>query len=79
MWQKMTEGWIWVVAVMDLALSFGVAQLLVHYGWRYGYMLDQPLDASNSVFGYALMFGVTLPVVAFVVSTIGFTPKTNSR
>ena len=64
MWKRMTEGWIWIAAILDLAVSFGLAQLLVHFGWRWSYMMNQPLDASNSILGYAVMFGVFLPIIA---------------
>jgi hypothetical protein len=60
----MSEGWVWVAAAIDLALSIGLAQLLVHFGFRWTYMMDRPLDASNSVLGLTILFGVILPLVA---------------
>lgn len=68
MWNRMTEGWVWIVAVIDLAVSIGVAQLLVHFGVRWSYMMEQPLDASNSVLGFTMLFGLLLPIVALMVS-----------
>lgn len=67
MWKRMTEGWIWVAAVLDLVLSMGLAQVLVHFGVRWSYMMDQPLDASSSVLGLTVLFGVALPIVALAV------------
>lgn len=63
MWKRMTEGWVGIAAVIDLALSIGLAQMLVHFGWRWSYMMDRPLDASNSILGFTVMFGVFLPII----------------
>lgn len=68
MWKRMTEGWVWIAAVIDLAVSIGLAQLLVHFGVRWSYMMEQPLDASNSVLGLTVLFGLLLPLVALLVS-----------
>ena len=64
MWKRLSEGWIWIAAVIDFALSFGLAHLLVHFGVRWSYMMDQPLDASNSILGFTVVFGVFLPFIA---------------
>lgn len=64
MWKRMAEGWVWGATAIDLALSIGLAQLLVHFGFRWTYMMDRPLDASNSVLGLTILFGVILPIVA---------------
>ena len=61
---KMREVWIWVVAIIDLVLSMVLAQYIVHIGWRYSYMLDKPLDASNSILAYTVMIGTLLPFFA---------------
>lgn len=67
MWKRMTEGWVWIAAVIDLAVSIGLAQFLVHFGVRWSYMLERPLDASNSVLGLTVLFGLLLPLVALLV------------
>lgn len=70
MWNRMTEGWLWIAAVIDLAVSIGLAQLLVHFGVRWSYMAEQPLDASNSVLGFTVLFGLLLPIVALLVGAM---------
>lgn len=64
MWKRMAESWVWIAAVVDLAVSLGVAQLLVHFGVRWSYMAEQPLDASSSILGFTVLFGLLLPLVA---------------
>lgn len=66
MWKRMAEGWVWGLAFIDLVASFGIAQLLVRCGWRWSYLLDKPLDASNSIVSYALFLGSVLPFVVLV-------------
>ena len=64
MWTKMTEGWLWVVALVDMALAFGLAHLLVRFcGWRWSYLTDVPLDASMSIVGFAVVLGILLPII----------------
>lgn len=82
MWKKMTEGWLWVVALIDAALAFGIAQLFVQFfGWRWSYMMDAPLDASASILCYTGMLGVALPILTLFGGAIVATeaPKLFAR
>ena len=65
MWNKMTEGWLWGVALVDMALAFGLAHLFVRaFGWRWSYLAEAPLDASTSILGFAVVLGMLLPICA---------------
>lgn len=67
MLKRMSEGWVWTAAACDLAVSIGLAQLLVHFGVRWSYMVNGTLDASNSVLGFTVLFGLLLPIVSLSV------------
>lgn len=67
MWKMMNEGWVWFVAAIDLAISIGLAHLLVRYfDWRCCTMINASLDASGSILGYTVVIGsVFFPIVFF--------------
>lgn len=69
MWTLMTEMWVWVAALADMALSGFIASLLVEgLGWRWEYMVVSPLDASNSMLGFWMVIAISMPIVLFMVS-----------
>lgn len=70
MWKRVSEGWLWVAAAINLVLSIGLATLLVHYGFRWAYMMDRPLDASNSVLLLTVIFSVFSGILALILDPL---------
>lgn len=64
MLKKMNETWVWVAALVAMAISGLIARLLVEgLGWRWTYLVAAPLDASSSILSYWLMVGAVSPIV----------------
>lgn len=78
MWKRMGEIWIWIGTIINFVVAFGLAQLLVSFGLRWSFIVDRPLDASDSVLGFTVLLGVFLPIIFLLFVAMisdGLTPK----
>lgn len=67
MWSRMNLPWVWIVAIVIMALGYGTADVVVNrLGWRFEDAFGHPADASNSFLAYLIVSALVWKLVATI-------------
>lgn len=70
MWKHLFEPTLLKLSLADVICSVAIALVLVHcFGWRYSFLLVQPIEAFPSVIVFTVLGLVIWPCLAVLIVT----------